>query len=183
MKNLISTGLCLLFLVFAVTAQIETVERKYTRTKPYLDKKNDLTIRNIAQGRPLNNYIDGGSFDCRKNWIKRLKVQGQIKGLCNENAIRDFLWDAWTQGKRGYIRANYFYIDASWTHHIFIEPDYAGKWRVRWRIVRASGISGAYDGVLDNPEIVMLEKTFTDSDWKLLLKDKLGRTVEILPEV
>jgi hypothetical protein len=159
MRRVLPGMLCILILFDVGVAQIRSqVNRKYTKARVFLNQQNDLTAKNVTQNRNLNNYDNGGSFDCRKNWMRRLNIQGRLEGLCDENRIRDFVWQQWTTKKRGYVIANYFYIDAGWTHHIFIEPDNNGIWCIRWRIVRYSAISGTYDGILDDPKIVSVEK-------------------------
>jgi hypothetical protein len=86
---------------------------------------NDLTTLDIAEGRDLSQYVNGGSFDSGFN------------GRRNPSKIRQFIWNCWHHRHRGYIRDSSHSIDASGTSHIFVEPAADGHWHVAWRIVRS----------------------------------------------
>lgn len=97
---------------------------------------NDLTTADIAQGRDLSKYLDGGSFDAGLNEYK------------NPARVRRFIWNCWQHKRRGYIRDSGESVDASGTWHIFIDPAADGHWHIAWR--------GAHSDktVTDQPDIV-----------------------------
>src|SRR3954447_11703389 len=90
---------------------------------------HELTADNIAQGRDLSAYDQGGSFDCRQWTVERRR-------RCSLVAIRTFLWNHWHQKRRGYVRITFDSVDAQSTNHIFVEPAADGSWHVAWRIAR-----------------------------------------------
>ena len=97
---------------------------------------DELTTADIAQGRDLSKYIDGGSFDAGMNDQK------------NPSRVRRFIWDCWHHKRRGYIRETGQSVDASGTWHLFIETAADGQWHVAWRGVHSVGI------LTDQPDIV-----------------------------
>jgi hypothetical protein len=97
---------------------------------------NDLTTSDIAQGRDLSQYVDGGSFDSGFNDRR------------NPSKVRQFIWNCWHHRHRGYMRDSGHSVDASGTSHIFVEPAADGRWHVAWRIVRSDST------VSDMPDIV-----------------------------
>jgi hypothetical protein len=99
----------------------------------------DLTTADIAEGRDLSKYVDGGSFDAGMNEQK------------NPSRVRRFIWDCWQHKRRGYIRESGRSVDASGTWHIFIEPA-DGHWHVAWRGVHSDKT------VTDQPDIVSVAR-------------------------
>jgi hypothetical protein len=102
----------------------------------------ELTASNIAQGRDLKLYDDGGHFDCRQ-----LALSDTAPRNCDLPKARDFIWEHWQKKRRGYIRVTVDSVDTMSTSHIFIEPDSHGAWHVAWRIAqtRANGPSVVMD--------------------------------------
>jgi len=132
----------------------------------------------------MSNYDDGGSFDCSRLFLERLRTQGKVKDVCDENKIRDFIWQHWTNSHRSYIRVTYSSVDASGTFHIFIEPDKKGVWSVFWRIVRSSALPGSLPEITDVGKIVSVERIEDKpkiGEWALVFKNKLGEIVEKMP--
>ena len=75
----------------------------------------------VAQGRDLKLYDDGGDF-----YEMRLDA-------AKLNSLRTFIWDHWTQKKRGYARLGWGGMDTSGVYHIFIEPSEHGTMHILWR--------------------------------------------------
>jgi hypothetical protein len=48
--------------------------------------------------------------------------------LSKRDAARQFVYDHWTQQRRGYIEVGFWCRDCSPVDHIFIEPDENGRW-------------------------------------------------------
>src|SRR5436190_1871797 len=66
----------------------------------------ELTATNIAQGRDLKLYDDGGHFDCR-----RLALSDTAPRNCDLPKARDFIWEHWQKKRRGYIRVTEDSVD------------------------------------------------------------------------
>jgi hypothetical protein len=99
-------------------------------TAKVIRRGQELTTDDIAQGRDLSTYGDGGFFDCSDYWNKPSRDYREF------SAIRKFIWRHWQQKERGYIRVTLNSRDAWSTSHIFIEPSSGGRWHVAWRIAR-----------------------------------------------
>jgi hypothetical protein len=123
----------------------------------------ELKTPDIAQGRELKLYDDGGHFDCRE-----LALSDTAPRNCDLPKARDFIWAHWRERQRGYVRVTVDSVDTMSTSHIFIEPDKQGVWHVSWRIAQARGNSP--NVVRDEPEIVAIERT----DSKLIFKGRDG---------
>ena len=138
-----------------------------------------LTTNNITQKRDISQYTLGGHIDCRR-WGKENKLSVE----CKKNSLRDFIWQLWTDKKRGYITQSGDSVDASSTAHIFIEPDKKGNWNIVIRIARFQAITGG-SYFIDNLSFITSVKRIEDSTnkdgWKLLLNSKSGNTIWELP--
>jgi hypothetical protein len=97
-------------------------------------KGTELTTANLAQGRDLRLYDDGGHFDCRR-WA----LPKNTKPHCHVPEVRAFIWHHWQRKHRGYICVTTNSPDWVGTTHIFIEPDTNGVWHILVRVV-ARGI-------------------------------------------
>src|SRR5215813_12700427 len=122
-----------------------------TPAKVFEKSKDELTAENIAQGRDLLKYDDGGFFDCR-GWVPLKSPQ------CDESKLKTFVWQKWSEKRRGYIRVTYDSVDAISTSHIFIEPDESGKWSVIWRIVRWHSIPQLSNQITNIERITSIER-------------------------
>lgn len=80
----------------------------------------ELIVDGLFQGRDMNQYLQGGYFDCSSS----------IRGNCKRQRIRDFVWKCWTKQLRGYVRFGWSGIDLYGTTHVFIEPDEHQIWTV-----------------------------------------------------
>ena len=162
----------------------ETTSSVTFKAKVFKNRKGELTIHNITQGRRISTYEDGGTLDCTKLWLKNLGVKGKPKGLCDENEARDFVWSHWISKCRGYIRVRYAGIDTASTAHIFIEPDKTGRWVIRWRSVGVSAILRGSGKVTDFAKIAVVEQIKDKpgkGEWALMFKNVLGKFVWTLP--
>jgi hypothetical protein len=142
-------------------------------------KTAELTTENIADGRDLSGYEEGGYFDCR-SW----RPKDSPTGECDEETVRDFIWKHWTGKTKGYVRITYNSVDATSTSHIFVESGSDGKQRVTWRIVRAHAIP-ELNNKLDNiVGIISLEKVVVQpakGKWALNFKNNLGNRLQTMP--
>jgi hypothetical protein len=113
----------------------------------------ELTTGDIAQGRDLSLYDQGGHFDCRRYTEgKRLPVRTR------EARLRKFIWDHWKQKRRGYVRETGNSVDAQATFHFFIEPNTDGVWHIVCRIVRSQFYPTKDPDIDDVPEILAVER-------------------------
>jgi hypothetical protein len=174
-----------LVLVFSLSVSgqrkpIESDETKTTQVKVNWKDKGEMTTKNIIQDREMSKYYNGGYFDCRDGpvWV-------ESRGTCDENKIRDFIWQHWTKRQRAYIRVTYNSVDAIGTSHIFIEPNKQGKWTVHWRIVRSSALPGSHDEITDVEKIVYVERVEDKpkmGEWALVFKNRFGTAIETMPD-
>jgi hypothetical protein len=101
----------------------------------------ELTAQDIAEGRNLKLYEQGGHLNCFSHIpVGTRKEADEIARRAGKRvaAARRFILSHWDEHRRGYIRLSFDSVDANATSHIFIEPDSGGKWQVIWRIVRSS---------------------------------------------
>jgi hypothetical protein len=105
----------------------------------------------IAAGRQLNLYDDGGDFSSKAS------DHGVIPRSID---FRKFVWTHWTAKKRGYIRLSMSYIDTTTTWHLFIEPTETGSWHIDVRrFLHWYGQVGASSWEsIDVPEVFALER-------------------------
>ncbi len=109
------------------------------------------TQAEIAAGRQLNLYDDGGDFS------SKMSDHGAIPRI---SELREFVWAHWTQKKRGYIRLSMSYIDTTTTWHVFIEPAKTGAWHIAvLRFLHWYATPGASRWeAIDVPEILAVER-------------------------
>jgi hypothetical protein len=179
--------LCLSCASFGQKKQIkkETVQKsesetvKTTEAEVVGDANSELSTKDIAQNRDLSAYRQGGFFDCRE-WFSK----NEARGDCDENKLRDFIWQSWTSKTRGYVRVTYNSVDAVSTSHIFIEPDEKGQWRVAWRIVRRHVIpelNNRIDDILGITAVEQISDKPKKGDRALIFKNKSGAIIQKMP--
>ena len=77
-----------------------------------------------VQRRDLARYANGGTFDF--SWGLGPKALAEMKPK-----LREFLWEHWSQKRLGRVVATFYTIEGDpTTHHLYIEPDENGRWRV-----------------------------------------------------
>lgn len=96
--------------------------------------------RRIVETRDLALYDDGGTFVVgyglgAGTYLTEESPEYQEMKRTNEEA-RLFIWEHWTQRRRGYIRIVFQDADFSSAAHLFIEPNNQGTWSIAWRAVR-----------------------------------------------
>src|SRR4051812_2079320 len=99
----------------------------------------EISTADIAQGRKISDYDQGGSLDCRGVTTEDPKVAYARLSSKLEQA-RKFILEHFQERQKAYIRLTMNSVDALATSHIFIEPDStdkSGGWRIVWRIARA----------------------------------------------
>ncbi len=166
--------------IFGQKKQTEIEETKNAKAEVVWKDKGELTTKDITQKRNMTQYEDAGYFDCR-NWI----VKNESRGICDEKKIRDFLWQYWTEKKRGYVRVTYDSVDAKSTSHIFIEPDGKGEWFIAWRIVRFHTILQLSNQITDVAKIMKVERVEDKprkGEWALIFKNRIGSIIEKMPD-
>lgn len=165
------------------TSQVsENTNQNNVETSPpkketvFRGEHGELTLVGITQNRNMSQYDQGGFFDCQRNYPKTAP-----KTNCDENKIRDFIWQHWSEKKRGYVVVTYDSQDAVGTSHIFIEPDENENWFVAWRIARNAMNT---NGIDDVPKIVTVERVENKPEkgnWALVFKEANGNAVEKMP--
>ena len=73
----------------------------------------ELKTADIAQGRELKLYDDGGHFDCREHSLSDTAPRN-----CDLAKARDFIWEHWRKRRRAYIRVTVDSVDTMSTSHI-----------------------------------------------------------------
>jgi hypothetical protein len=139
----------------------------------------ELTTGDIAQGRDLTLYDQGGHLDCRRYTEgKRLPVRTR------EAHLRKFIWDHWKQKRRGYVRETGNSVDAQATFHFFIEPNADEVWHIACRIVRSEIYPTKDPNINEMPEIFSVERDLPkkgdespDASYVLVFKGKDGSQV------
>lgn len=167
-------ALSVLLFPLCISAQgLKTTETEVTATD-----RGELISKDILEKRDISLYDQGGHFDCH-GWDKG------PKDICDQKKVRDFIWQHWTDKKRGYIRITYGSVDARSTSHIFIEPNEKGEWYIAWRIARWHSIPGhgqRVDDILDLNAVKRFEsKTHNADDWWIGIKGKDGKVVYTVP--
>ena len=122
-------------ILFSVVTVVRGQETQATPTETQTSlvmHGRELTASNIAQGRDLKLYDDGGHFDCRQ-----YSSSDKAPRNCDFPKVREFIWEHWQKKRRGYIRLTVDSVDTMSTSHIFIEPDSRGIWHVAWRVAQA----------------------------------------------
>lgn len=157
----------------------EQENTKNTKAEIILGKDSELTTEGLTQNRDMSQYDQGGHFDCR-SWIAKDKPHGE----CNENKIRDFIWQHWTKKKQGYLRITYNTVDATSTLHIFIEANENGEWNVAWRIARSHAMPQYNNQITDIWGISIeqvIEKPKKGS-WAIIFKNSSGKIIRKIPD-
>ncbi len=159
--------------------QNDNEEVKETKVEVISGENNELTTKDLTQNRDLNQYDQGGHFDCRG-----LIAKNESRVQCNENKIRDFIWQHWTKKKRGYIRVTYNSVDATSTSHIFIEPNEKSEWQITWKIARLHAMPKYNSLLTDILGITSVERIKDEPEkgkWALMFKNKSGSIVQTFP--
>jgi hypothetical protein len=139
-------------------------------------KDNEWTTVNITQNRDMSQYEEGGHFWCRNRPYGNF---GDIKR--GEKKVRDFIWQHWTEKKRGYIKFTCGYTDTSRTIHYFIEPNEKGEWNIARRDIFQNLEN---EKTMMNDVLISIERIETEnnnSDWTLISRNKTGEIIERLP--
>jgi hypothetical protein len=151
---------------------------KETEAEVVSGKGSELTTEGLTQNRDMSQYDQGGHFDCAGGFGKDSFHIG-----CNENKIRDFVWQHWAKRKRGYIRITYHSEDARSTFHIFIEPNDNGEWNVVWRIARWHTIQ-KYNNKIDDIWGITVEQVKDKpkkGSWAIIFKNSSGKIIRKIP--
>lgn len=145
-------------------------------SKIFQGTDNEWTTRDITQGRDMTQYELGSHF-----WCRTRPYGNEQDRLNGEKEVRDFIWQNWTEKKRGYIKFTCGGTDTSSTIHFFIEPNEKGEWTVaRRRIFQNSENEKTIkDDVLVSIE--RIEPENTDTEWTLISRNKTGEIIERLP--
>ena len=139
-------------LLIVSVAFAQTAWRTPTETQADLTMDGrELKTPDIAQGRDLTKYDDGGHHDCRNHSLSDTAPRS-----CDYANARDFILAHWERKRRGYIRLTVDSVDTMSTSHIFIEPA-ADGWRICWRVAQARANGPSV--VRDLPDIVSVERT------------------------
>ena len=98
--------------------------------------------------------------------------------------MRDFIWQHWSEKRRGYIRVTYNSTDAVSTSHIFIEPGEKGEWHIARRIVPWHSIQKMSNQLDDILGLVTVERVEgkNKGDWYIVIKRSSGKIVYKIPE-
>lgn len=164
----------ILFLPLCATAQ----DVLTTKTEVTATKSGELTSKNILENRDISQYDQGGHFDCH-GWTPK-----EASDPCDEKKVRDFIWQHWSEKKRGYIRITYGSVDARSTSHIFIEPNEKGEWYIAWRIARSHMLPGHNNIVHNILGLIIVERVEgkEKDDWSIVIKRGPGNVVYKIPE-
>jgi hypothetical protein len=77
-----------------------------------------------TKGRDLSRYKDGGAYDL--NWSRSGEEHEEMRAK-----LRAFLWEHWSQRRRGRITATIYAIEGDPTTTAFyVEPNESGEWQV-----------------------------------------------------
>jgi hypothetical protein len=145
-----------------------------------IERDGELTTANVAQGRDLKLYENGGHVDCTHSFEKKWQVPSDC-----EQKVRMFVWLHWKDHRRGYIRTSGNSVDSTTTSHIFVEPATDGKWVIIIRNVNSwYGAPGGKRQMFDFPPAVSAQlvkkKRKGETTYELLLKTKTGYEVSSL---
>ena len=185
MKTL--SKILLLLLVFSITgcAQKRTpVSSDASPVKPVEiihGPNGELTTENILQNRDISLYDQGGSISCLE-W----NPDKDLRTICDEKKVRDFLWAHWSEKRRGYIRIVYNSVDWWGTAHIFVEPKEKDAWHIAWRMVGVSALPGGHSRIDDIPDLNSVErienKKGGSDGWRIVIKKVTGEIFRQFPE-
>ena len=146
--------------------------------EPEIIRKDDweLTIEGITQERDMSQYDQGGHIFCCHRIDDRKNIRSE------EKFVRDFIWQHWTEKKRGYIRLSYTGADNSWTTHYFIEPNENSEWIVVWKWLYQHSMPEYNQPIKDGFGIVeQVESLERKGDWVLVFKPKYGEGINVIP--
>lgn len=105
--------------------------------------------------------------------------------LAGEKKVRDFVWQHWTEKKRGYIKISCGHIDTSGTIHYFVEPNEKGEWSVAIRSLYKHDLPKYNKQPIKDITAVSVErienKADGNSNWTLIFKTIDGEIVEKFP--
>lgn len=145
----------------------------------FWEKGVGLTTSDIAQKLDMHQYTQGGHIDCCQ--------YGSADSLslkCDMKNVRNFIWQQWTEKRRGYITISGDSVDYQGTQHIFIEPDDKDNWQIISINVRFQAISKPpffIDKAIYMTSVNRVENNSENNEWTLILKDKSGKVVWELP--
>jgi len=141
----------------------------------------ELTTEDILQNRDISLYEQGGSISCLE-W----NPYKDLRNICDEKKVRDFLWKHWSEKRRGYLRIVRNTIDWWGTSHIFIEPKEKDTWHIAWRTVSASALPGGRGGVDDILDLTSVERIADTNgkpnDWFIVIKKASGEIFGQFPD-
>lgn len=140
----------------------------------YQGKDNEWTTAHITQGRDMTQYEQGGHF-----WCSTRPYGNEEDRLHGEKKVRDFIWQHWTEKKRGYIKMTCGQTDTSETTHYFVEPDDKGAWITERRNIFSKSEN---DKTITDDFVTVEHSKVDDINWKILFK-KDGESVGTLPRL
>lgn len=157
--------------------QSQVREKKLSR-KEIKSKDDHYFTKDIAQGRDLSIYENGGAFHVGEYAIVIHVSPEEVAN--NELQVRRFVWEHWRSQKRGYLMTTYHGVDVANTSHYFIEPNDGGGWRIARRTLYLSALPGIKPELYDAPDAVIVECSECENEVvnkqsRLILKDKNGR--------
>ena len=137
------------------------------------NKKSKAIQTSILQGRDLTHYAKFNYFDCRYSLRQNDK--------CDEEKVREFIEDCWTEKHLCYITITYNGTDSGSTKHIFIEPNQKNQWQIFRRLQRSDIRTKNLIEDLPNAfSIEKLEAKERKGQWILIFKSKLGKIIDEL---
>jgi len=138
--------------------------------------KEEIALKDITKNRDMSQYDQGGDlFCCRADDSKNIKNE--------EKAVRDFIWQHWTEKRKGYIKLTYVDTDSSHTTYYLIEPDKNGEWVVLWKKLYQHAIP-QYDNqpIKDGfGTVEQIESKKRKGDWELVFKPIYGEGTNDIP--
>lgn len=99
-----------------------------------LPSPSRISPKTVTGGRNLAVYDLAGRKGCGN-----LANNDYRKCEASIQDARDFIWNHWTERRRGYVIITMASDDATSDAHIFVEPGDDGHWRVAWIWKRLSG--------------------------------------------
>lgn len=164
----------LIILLFCISCS-----SKPTKPEIFQGRDNEWTTSDITQNRDISQYEQGGHFWCR------MRPYGNEENPLNgEEKVRNFIWQHWTEKKRGYIKISCGGVDTSSTTHYFIEPNEKGEWIIATRNLFKHALPEYDNQPIKDDVAVSVEKVESDknkSDWTLILKANDGEILDKLP--
>lgn len=137
-----------LALFFLVICFVCTACENYQNSKFFQDNDGVFTTEEVTKSRDLTQYEQGGLFWGRTRFSG--KFGNEPDRLDGEKKVRNFIWQHWTEKKRGYIKFIFADTDTSHTTHYFIEPNEKGEW-----IVSKKGIHQLSNGKFNLTEDIL----------------------------